>query len=113
MELLQILLDLERSLLSQAFRQNLEEISRLIADDFIEFGASGNAWTKADLIDQLPDEAFIQRTISEFAVKPLSEHIALATYQCHTETSRSLRSSIWRKQNEQWQMLFHQGTPIP
>ena len=112
MELLQTLLNLERNLLSQAARQNVEEISRLIADDFIEFCASGNAWTKADLIDQLPEEAFIQRTISQFAIKLLSEHTALVTYQCHTETSNSLRSSIWRKQNEQWQMLFHQGTPI-
>jgi hypothetical protein len=26
--------------------------------------------------------------------------------------ANSLRSSIWRRQGEQWQMVFHQGTFI-
>lgn len=111
MEGSQTLLELEQRLLSQDIRQNATEISRLIADDFVEFGASGSTWTKADVVDRLPDEPFIQRTISQFAVRPLSEHIALVTYQCHAAASTSLRSSIWRKQKEQWQMIFHQGTP--
>jgi hypothetical protein len=113
MDLLQTLLELERRLLSQATRGDAEEISRLIADDFTEFGASGGIWTKADLVEQLPCQPFTQRTISEFAVKPLSGDTALVTYQCHTNASNSLRSSIWRKQEEQWQMVFHQGTCIP
>lgn len=110
MDLLQTLLKLEQRLLSQATRGNAEEISRLIADDFTEFGASGGIWNKADLVEQLPRQPFTQRTISEFAVKPLSENTALVTYQCHTAASNSRRSSIWRKQDEQWQMVFHQGT---
>ena len=113
MDLLQTLLELEQRLLSQATRGDAEEISRLIADDFAEFGASGGIWSKADLVEQLPCQPFTQRTISEFAVKPLSEHAALVTYQCHTAASNSLRSSIWRKQEEQWQMVFHQGTKLP
>ncbi|WP_030128050.1 DUF4440 domain-containing protein [Pseudomonas sp. QTF5] len=110
MELSRILLELEQRLLSQATRHDAGEISNLIADEFIEFGASGNIWTKADLVEQLPDETFTQRTISKFAVKPLSKHTALVTYQCRTAATNSLRSSIWRKQDEQWQMVFHQGT---
>ncbi|WP_433738652.1 DUF4440 domain-containing protein [Pseudomonas putida] len=112
MNLSQTLLRLEQRLLSEATRCNADELSGLLADDFIEFGASGSIWTKAEVIQQLPKDSFSQRTISQFAIKPLSENTALVTYQCHTETSNSLRSSIWRKQNEQWQMLFHQGTPI-
>lgn len=73
MELSQTLLQLEQRLLSQAARSDVEEISRLIADDFLEFGASGGIWTKTDLVERLPCELFAQRTISEFAVKPLSE----------------------------------------
>ncbi|MDQ0125585.1 hypothetical protein J2W17_004551 [Pseudomonas lini] len=113
MDLLHTLLELERRLLSQATRGDAEEISRLIADDFSEFGASGGVWNKTDVVERLPDEIFTERTISEFAVKPLSEHTALVTYQCHTAASTSLRSSIWRKKEEQWQMVFHQGTSIP
>ena len=113
MEESQTLLELEQHLLSQAVRQNAAEISRLIADDFVEFGASGKTWTKADVVDHLPDESFIQRTISQFTARPLSEQIVQVTYQCHTAASIILRSSIWRRQNGQWQMIFHQGTPIP
>ncbi|CAI8925452.1 DUF4440 domain-containing protein [Pseudomonas sp. IT-P176] len=113
MDLSQTLLQLEQRLLSQGIRRDAQELSSLIADDFREFGASGGTWTKADLIEQLPQQAFVQRTISQFAVKPLSEHTALVTYHCHNTQADSLRSSIWRKQDEHWQMLFHQGTHIP
>ncbi|MCW8276549.1 nuclear transport factor 2 family protein [Pseudomonas sp. PCH199] len=119
MELSPTLLKLEQRLLSQATRCDAEEISRLLADDFIEFGASGGIWTKSEVVEQLPHEAFTQRTISEFIAKHLSEHTVLVTYRCHATangqrcSANSLRSSIWRRQGEQWQMVFHQGTLLP
>ncbi|RON10305.1 DUF4440 domain-containing protein [Pseudomonas brassicacearum] len=119
MELSQTLLKLEQRLQSQATRRDAEEISRLLADDFIEFGASGSIWNKAEVVEQLPHEAFTRRTISEFAAKQLSEYTVLVTYHCHTPSigqhcpTNSLRSSIWRRQGEHWQMVFHQGTPLP
>jgi len=117
-DLSQTLLQLEQRLLSQAIRGDVEEISRLLADDFVEFGASGNIWSKAEVVEQLPHQPFTQRTISHFTVKPLSEHTVLVTYRCHNiiiglcSPSDSLRSSIWRKQGEQWRMVFHQGTLV-
>ena len=114
MDLSQTLLQLEQRLLSEVTRSDADEISRLIADDFFEFGASGSIWTKAEVVEQLPQQSFTQRTISEFAVKRLSEHAALVTYHCHNNSSAdSLRSSIWHKQGEKWQMVFHQGTFLP
>lgn len=113
MDLSQTLLQLEQRLLSEVVRRDVDKISRLIADDFREFGASGGTWTKADLIEQLPQQAFTQRTISQFTVKPLSEYTALVTYHCHNSQTDSLRSSIWRKHGECWQMVFHQGTYLP
>ncbi|MBK5352581.1 nuclear transport factor 2 family protein [Pseudomonas sp. TH41] len=119
MDLSQTLLQLEQCLLSQETRRDPKEISNLIADDFIEFSASGSTWTKADLVEQLPHQPFTERTINEFAAKQLSEHTALVTYHCHTisigqhSPANSLRSSIWRHQDEQWRMVFHQGTFLP
>nr|WP_207203982.1 nuclear transport factor 2 family protein [Pseudomonas sp. TH31] len=115
----QTLLLFEQRLLSQTTRRDAEEISRLLADDFIEFGANGSIWTKAEVVEQLPLQPFAQRTISEFAAKQLSEDTALVTYHCHTvaigqrSPANSLRSSIWRQQGEHWQMVFHQGTFLP
>jgi hypothetical protein len=104
------MLQLEQRLLSQTTRRDAEEVSRLLADDFVEFGASGNIWSKADVVEQLPQEVFTPRTITEFTAKQLSERTVLVTYHCHTAAINSLRSSIWRKRDEQWQMVFHQGT---
>jgi hypothetical protein len=119
MNLSQTLMQLEHSLLSQDTRRDAAAISRLIAEDFIEFGASGSIWTKAQVVEQLPQQPFTQRTTSEFSAKPLSEHTVLVTYRCHNlsadrqSSTHSLRSSIWRKRGEEWEMVFHQGTPIP
>ncbi|MHC8316226.1 nuclear transport factor 2 family protein [Pseudomonas sp. LB3P31] len=110
MGLLQTLLELEQRLLAQTTRIDAQALCDLIADDFAEFGASGGVWCKADVVEQLPDQPFVQRTIREFAVKPLSPDTALVTYRCHTDTSSSLRSSIWRQRDGRWQMVFHQGT---
>ena len=116
MDLSKTLLILEQHLLSHAVRSNAEDVSRLLADDFVEFGASGNVWSKAEVVEQLPLQPFTQRTISEFTTKSLSENTALVTYQCQNvaidqrATTNSLRSSVWRKDGEQWQMVFHQGT---
>nr|WP_314528402.1 nuclear transport factor 2 family protein [uncultured Pseudomonas sp.] len=112
MALLQTLYELEQRLLAQATRSDAEALAELIADDFTEFGASGGVWNKADVVEQLPDQPFLQRTISEFKVKPLSLDSALVTYCCQADASRSLRSSIWRQRDGRWQMVFHQGTFI-
>lgn len=119
MTLSQTLMQLEHSLLSQDTRCDAAAISRLIAEDFIEFGASGSVWTKAQVVEQLPQQSFTQRTTSEFSANSLSEHTVLVTYRCHNlsadgqSSTQSLRSSIWRKRGDEWEMVFHQGTPIP
>jgi hypothetical protein len=90
----------------------------LLAEGFVEFGASGQVWTKTDVITGLQNEAFVARTIHDFELRELSADIVLATYRCGSSSadgvvSFSLRSSIWRKHLDDWQMVFHQGTKIP
>ena len=116
MDLSKHLLHLENRLLSRAVREDAAELARLIADDFVEFGASGGIWNKSDVLEALQQQVFAQRTVSQFTLKQLSEDSALVTYHCHTVAggqrvpADSLRSSVWRRQGEQWQMVFHQGT---
>ncbi|WP_347905514.1 DUF4440 domain-containing protein [Pseudomonas purpurea] len=117
MDLHHHLLYLEARLQEPATRADAQALSQLIADDFLEFGASGNAWSKTDVVQRLPDEPFTERTISDFSARLLSESVALVTYRSRRAAAIgqseqvSLRSSVWRKQKEQWQMVFHQGTP--
>jgi hypothetical protein len=53
----------------------------------------------------------------DFQIKQLAADVVLATYKVvkHGETREakkySLRSSIWKINDDKWQMVFHQGTP--
>ncbi len=118
MELAEHLRRLEQELHQCTTRADAARLSVLLADDFVEFGASGNVWgSKAEVIEGLQDEVFSVRSISDFAMKVLAEGVALVTYRCQRAATdanaagESLRSSVWRESGGQWQMVFHQGTP--
>lgn len=108
--------ELEVRLLSQEIRSDPTSVAALLADDFVEFGASGNIWKRMDVIAGLKDEVFVVRTMSDFKVIELADGVVLATYLCSSSCtdgiSLSLRSSIWRRDFEGWRMVFHQGTRV-
>lgn len=109
------ILELEQLLITPAVRANAPMLEKLLADDFIEFGAVGKRWTKAEVINGLKSQAVVTRTISDFSLRMLAGDVALATYLCrHCNgdgvESLSLRSSVWKACREGWQMAFHQGT---
>jgi hypothetical protein len=112
------LLELELQLLQPEVRRSTEEASRLLADDFREFGSSGRAYDKRQIIEALCDEPACNFTLHDFCSTALSGEAALVTYRttCTTvstgEISHALRSSIWVLRDGRWQMLFHQGTRI-
>jgi hypothetical protein len=41
---------LEQSLLTPTVRSSAEELDRVLSDDFLEFGSSGRAYTKEQVI---------------------------------------------------------------
>lgn len=87
----------------------------LLDEDFTEFGSSGQAYGRADIIAALVAEAgqAPPSVRSEnYQLKRLSETVALLTYETVAENRRVLRSSIWRRTNGHWRMAFHQGTPM-
>lgn len=111
---------LEERLLDSAIRRNPALVAPLLADDFLEFGASGRVFDKASILEDLKNEPPRPASrITDFAIRELSPTIILATYRATRfnaegePISHSRRSSIWAHVNGQWQMTFHQGTPIP
>lgn len=91
------LFQLENQLLKPEIRTSPEEITKLLAEDFFEFGSSGNVWYKKDCI---ANEGLSVRkmTIHHFELFNFAPDVALATYQILDETSmqHTLRSSIWK-----------------
>ncbi|WP_347550109.1 DUF4440 domain-containing protein [Pseudalkalibacillus hwajinpoensis] len=106
-----LLLKLEKQLLNSEVRKSAAKLNLLLAEDFMEFGSSGRIFRKKDVLDHLPDERSFEYVLERANVKFLENHTALVTYTLIKENKiKTLRSSIWRKHESSWQMIFHQGT---
>jgi hypothetical protein len=116
-ELTQQFYNLETTLLKPEVRSSQEELDKLLADDFMEFGSSGSVYQKSDTLKSLTTNTDkVVYEVSDFEAKELSENFVLTTFKTKrtindTDSVVSLRSSIWKKANGNWQMFFHQGTP--
>ncbi|MGA7158439.1 MAG: DUF4440 domain-containing protein [Acidobacteriaceae bacterium] len=117
MEFAETLRALEASLLTDAVRKDAARVAELLADDFCEFGRSGQVYSKAEVLELLRDEVEMQMAMTEFACRVVAEDVALVTYRSHravqgAEAISALRSSLWVRRDGRWQIVFHQGTPL-
>lgn len=112
-----LIIRLEKELHSSLTRANYARLNELIADDFYEFGSSGNVWTKNDILTRLPSENKNAPQIESrnFSLREISSDTIFLTYISFRmidgrEERTALRSSLWKKNGTRWQMFFHQGT---
>lgn len=86
------------------------DLAGLVADDFVEFGASGRTWDAASVRESLagaePSEPV---SIEDVRVALLAPDVALVTYRLGPPRP-SKRSSVWVRRDGRWQVRFHQGT---
>jgi hypothetical protein len=97
-----------------------ERLEQLLHPGFHEIGRSGQAYSRDTVLNYLasqPGPTALEA--GDYAAHWLSENCALLTYRSvhqSTEgpsTQAALRSSIWLKTGQGWQLFFHQGTPAP
>lgn len=100
------------------FGKTEQDILAQICTEFWEVGASGNVYTKQTVIDTLVERyndlnyQDIWET-SDFKLTQIApDHYLLTYLLVQNKTRRSRRSTIWRKCNGQWKILYHQGTVI-
>jgi len=117
-----ILRSLEEQLLQPEFRSSADRVAGLLAEDFVEFGSSGRAYDKAQVVAGLAAEhgqaSPVERTAHDLRIRALADGVALVTYRTVRRQpdgieAQSLRSSVWTVIDGRWQLVFHQGTPIP
>lgn len=108
----------EEALLDPAVRRDRSRLDALMDENFQEFGSSGRAWTREQVLDLLATENYTPPAIEDFRCVMIADGVALITYrtvrfeaQTGLETA-SLRSSIWTRQAKGWRLRFHQGTRI-
>ncbi len=110
------LIALETALFTPDVRTSAAELDKLIADDFIEIGASGIQFDKCHVLERLPLETPPRIHAQDFELRWLAPNCAQLLYRAVMVRSEekapkfSLRSSIWVLNDDQWQMNYHQGT---
>lgn len=102
----------------EKFGKTKEDIERQMCDEFWEVGASGNVYTKQDVIETLlerynnPNYQDIWEA-KDFALTKIAPDNYLLTYILIQDSTRvTRRSTLWRKVNGDWKILYHQGTVI-
>ncbi|UPA26774.1 DUF4440 domain-containing protein [Shinella oryzae] len=109
---------LEEALHRPEVRGSRDALEGLLAVGFVEFAASGTAYNRDTIIDLLLQEdggGNDGLTTANYALTTISDDAVLLTYDSERTqpdgTKRHvLRSSIWKRNEHRWQMLFHQGT---
>jgi hypothetical protein len=100
------------------FGADRDALEAMTDPEFWEVGASGRRYSREFCI-----ETTLERYVSkdneedwetrDFHCRRLGEDIYLATYTLVEEGSRvTRRSSIWRRGEEQWVVVYHQGTLV-
>ena len=105
------ILELEKSLFKYEYMSNVDYLNSVIDDSYLEVGKSGYKITKKDVIDELSsldeDRNII---IYNFSCNELSNDIYLVHYFTKKESDNIFRTSIWKKENNNFKILFHQAS---
>ena len=110
--------DLETQILTPKIRASRVTMANMLSDDFIEFGSSGQIYDKEEIIEALACTTMGSSSLQDFSLLHLSANIILATFRVvregeqETSSTHSLRSSIWRLENDTWKLVFHQSTLV-
>ncbi|GAA1712590.1 ribonuclease HI [Propioniferax innocua] len=102
----------ERSLLTDAVRQDPAQVATLLHAQWTEIGASGRQWTRAEMLAEigpLPpvDGRPLADTFEVIDTQRLTPDAILLLWR----TAGSIRSSVWLRHQDGWLQRFTQGTP--
>jgi hypothetical protein len=94
-------------------RASPSEVDALLDADYQEIGASGRLWTRASIIEALVEEPAVGALVeaSDMQGREVTPDLILLTYVTTRDGRRARRSSLWRRTDSTWRVLFHQGTP--
>ncbi|WHZ20743.1 MAG: hypothetical protein OJF55_002892 [Rhodanobacteraceae bacterium] len=99
------------------FGTSRADYARMTVDDFWEIGASGRRYSREYVFDVL--EARRTDPIDDsdwesgdFHCRELAPGVYLLTYTLRQGARLTRRSTIWRRADGDWKIVFHQGTVV-
>jgi len=107
-------LQLERELQTAECRHDRARVSALLAEDFIEVGASGRVWDRSSTLELLGAESENDAVIevSHLTGRVIGDGFVMAHWDSDRRGRRARRTSLWRRESGGWRVLHHQGTPL-
>jgi hypothetical protein len=95
---------------------SFESLTDLISDDFLEINYKGQQIYKPDVIPWLKVIDAYEWMGSQFKGQLLSPDLFLLTYLSQLESApdlkKTVRSSLWRNEEDTWRLIFHQETRL-
>jgi hypothetical protein len=105
--------ELEESLWLAETRFDREYMEQILAPGFFEFGCSGRAYTRDEVIAVTPRAIRAKLPLGDFQMHPVTERVVQVTYKSEEgedDARICRRSSIWVATAQGWRLRFHQGT---
>ncbi|MEA5122343.1 DUF4440 domain-containing protein [Xanthomonas floridensis] len=104
-------------LLDPQLRADVQALEALLDPALVEFGASGRRYTRSEVIAALRAPGVADDYPADgFECVRLASDLAQLRYRSMGRRQgverEALRSSLWRRNADRWQLLFHQGTPF-
>lgn len=94
----------------------LDDFDRLVAPEFWETGATGLRYSR-DFARQVlaqrpgrPDPA--TWVVDDHHLQQVGAGIWLLTYRLQQPGRKTRRTTLWRRDGERWQAVYHQGTVV-
>ena len=108
-------LALERELQSATARRDPGRLAALIAEDFVEVGASGQVWDHASTLALLAGEGEQEAPIEvhDLTGRIIDDGVVMVQWDSRRGDRRARRTSLWRHDPHGWRIVHHQGTVLP
>ena len=105
----ELVVDLERSLLTDAVRRDRKQLTRLLDVRWRQVDPAGRTWTRRELGAAESSLAGVELEVLE--TRRLSDDVMLLLWRATSPGgASSLHSSIWQRAGDDWKQVYPQGT---
>ncbi|WP_259144257.1 nuclear transport factor 2 family protein [Tsukamurella ocularis] len=97
--------------------RSLQDFDDAVAQDFWEVGASGRRYSREHVRAAIAARMTAPQDESgweaaEFQVRAMGASVYLLTYSLVQGERVTRRLTVWRRRENRWTVMFHQGTPV-